>query len=69
MTEEELNQAVNKLISEANEESENARMEYEKNCRKEKYCAAENRTLRSTILDAALAELKAAYDKLVLKIQ
>lgn len=69
MTEEELNQAVNKLISEANDESENARMEYEKNCRKEKYRAAENRTLRSTILDAALAELKAAYDKLVLKIQ
>ena len=69
MTEEEFNQAVNKLISEANDDSENAKLEYEKNCRKEKYRAAENRTLRSTVLDAALAELKDMYDKLVLKIQ
>ena len=69
MTEEEFNQAVNKLISEANDDSENAKLEYEKNCRKEKYRAAENRTLRSTVLDAALAELKDTYDKLVLKIQ
>lgn len=69
MTDEELNTAVNKLISEANEDSEDAKLEYEENCRKVRYRAAENRTLRSSILDSALAELKETYDRLVQRIQ
>ena len=69
MTDEELNTAVNKLISEANEDSEDAKLEYEENCRKARYRAAENRTLRSSILDSALEKLKETYDRLVQRIQ
>ena len=69
MTQEELDKAVNKLISEANEESAAAKAEYEKQCLDAKNGAIERRVLRSGILQDALAELKEAYDALVLKLQ
>ena len=55
MTQEELDKAVNKLISEANEESAAAKAEYEKQCLDAKNGAIERRVLRSGILQDALA--------------
>ena len=69
MTETEFQIAVNKLISEANEESEKAKANYEEDCRLAGYRAAENRTWRSSILEQTLQRLKTEYDALVLKIQ
>ena len=69
MTQEELDKAVNKLISEANEESAAAKAEYEKQCLDAKNGAIERRVLRSGILQDALAERKEAYDALVRKFQ
>ena len=60
MTQEELDKAVNKLISEANEESAAAKAEYEKQCLDAKNGAIERRVLRSGILQDALAARKAA---------
>lgn len=69
MTEAEVNAAVEKLVAAANEESEKASREYEEDCRQKRYDAAENRTLRSSMLEEALATLKADYDALLKKIQ
>lgn len=69
MTQEEFDAAVNKLIARANEQSGEAKAEYDEDCLAAKFGAMERRTLRSSILQNALDELKAAYDALVLKIQ
>lgn len=69
MTQEEFDKAVNKLIEEANEESESAKKRYEADCRAERDRALSRRIFRSTVLDAVLATLKEEYDALVLKIQ
>lgn len=69
MTEEELNKAVDKLISEANEESEAAKAEYEEACRSIRFRLLERRAYRSSILENALDALKEEYDGAVLKIQ
>ena len=69
MTEEEVNAAVDKLVSAANEESEKASREYEEACRQKRYAAAENRTLRSSSLEGALVVLKSDYEALLEKIQ
>ena len=69
MTAEELEQAINKLIAEANEESEQAKREYEADCLAEKNRALARRIFRSSILEKLLETLKADYDALVLKIQ
>ena len=69
MTAEELEQAINKLIAEANEESEQAKREYEADCLAEKNRALARRTFRSSILEKLLETLKADYDALILKIQ
>lgn len=69
MTADELEQAVNKLISEANAESEKAKKEYESDCLAEKNRALARRMFRSTILEDLLAYLKTEYDALVLRIQ
>ncbi len=69
MTAEELEKAIEKLISEANEESEQAKREYEADCLAEKNRALARRAFRSSILEKLLETLKADYDALVLKIQ
>ena len=69
MTQEEFDKAVNKLIEEANEESESAKKRYEADCRAERDRALSRHIFRSTVLDAVLATLKEEYDALVLKIQ
>ena len=69
MTEEEVNAAVEKLVAAANEESEEAVREYEEACRQKVYAAAENRTLRSSILTGALAQLKEDNEARLKKIQ
>lgn len=69
MTQEELTAAVNKLIAEANEESEKARRTMEEDCLEATYRAAENRTLASSALQEELEILQSDYDALVHKIQ
>lgn len=69
MTEEEVNAAVEKLVTAANEESEKAVREYEEACRQKRYAAAENRTLRSSFLEEALALLKEDNEATLKKIQ
>lgn len=69
MTEEEVNAAVEKLVAAANEESEKAVREYEEACRQKQYAAAENRTLRSSFLEEALALLKEDNEATLKKIQ
>lgn len=69
MTEEEVNAAVEKLVAAANEESEKAVREYEEACRQKRYAAAENRTLRSSFLEEALALLKEDNEATLKKIQ
>lgn len=69
MTEEEVNAAVEKLVAAANEESEKAVREYEEACRQKRYGAAENRTLRSSFLEEALALLKEDNEATLKKIQ
>ena len=64
MTAEELEKAIEKLISEANEESEQAKREYEADCLAEKNRALARRTFRSSILEKLLETLKADYDAL-----
>ena len=69
MAEEEVNAAVEKLVAAANEESEKAVREYEEACRQKRYAAAENRTLRSSLLEEALALLKEDNEATLKKIQ
>ena len=69
VTDAELNAAAQKLIEEANAESEAALAEYERDCLSARFRLLERGTYRSSILQDSLNELRAAYDKLVLRIQ
>ena len=69
MTAEELDTAVDKLIGEANENSEDAKRDYEEKVLDAKFTALENRTYRSDIYELTLAELKEEYEEKVECIQ
>lgn len=69
MTAEELEKAVNKLIAEANEDSERAKKEYGQDVLAARFAALERRTYRSDVLERTLAALQADYDARVRKIQ
>lgn len=69
MTAEELETAVNKLIAEANEDSEQAKKAYEREVLSARFAALANRTYRSDVLERALAALQTDYDARVRKIQ
>ena len=59
---EKLEAAVQKLIEEANAESAAALAEYEEDCLSARFRLLEKGTYRSSILQDALNELRAAYD-------
>lgn len=63
VTDAELNAAAQKLIEEANAESEAALAEYERDCLSARFRLLERGTYRSSILQDSLNELRAAYDK------
>lgn len=69
MTPEELEEAVEKLINEANKESENARLDYEDKVLEQKYSAIAKRIARSSILQGALERLKKELDEITARIQ
>ncbi len=69
MTAEELEKAVNKLIAEANEDSERAKKEYGQDVLAARFAALERRTYRSDVLERTLTALQADYDARVRKIQ
>ena len=68
-TADQLEEAAQKLIEEANTESAAALEEYEEDCFSVRFRLLENGTYRSSILQDALNELRAAYDARVLRIQ
>ena len=69
MTAEELEKAGNKLIAEANEDSERAKKEYGQDVLAARFAALERRTYRSDVLERTLTALQADYDARVRKIQ
>ena len=69
MTGSELEQAIARLIDDANMQTENAKAAYEQGVLRAKYDAVERRAYRSCALAQELAELRAEYDTLVLRIQ
>ena len=69
VTDAELNAAAQKLIEEANAESEAALASYEEDCLRMRFRLLERGTYRSSILSDALHELRADYDAQVLRIQ
>ena len=69
MTQEELEVAVNRLIAEANADSEEAKKKYDAAVLDAKFTALENRMWRSDMLEEQLASLEAEYESVVLRIQ
>ena len=69
MTQEELEVAVNRLIAEANADSEEAKKKYDAAVLDAKFTALENRMWRSDMLEEQLASLVAEYESVVLRIQ
>ena len=69
MTTEELEEAIERLIEEANVQTAEAKADYERNVLDAKYGAVERRTGRGCALEQELEELREAYDALILRIQ
>ena len=69
MTTEELEEAIERLIEEANVQTAEAKADYERNVLDAKYGAVERRTCRGCALEQELEELREAYDALILRIQ
>ncbi len=69
MTSEELEEAIGRLIDEANVQTEDAKAEYGRAVLQAKCGAVARRAYRSSALEQELARLRAAYDTLVLRIQ
>ena len=69
MTAEEMDAAVEKLIDESNEQSLQARRDFEEDTLQAKYKAMRQRTFRSSVLQNVLARIREAYEELVQKIQ
>ena len=69
MTGSELEEAIARLIEEANVQTEEAKADYEAGVLRAEYGAAERRMYRSCALEQEIAELRAAYDTRILRIQ
>ena len=69
MTGSELEEAIARLIEEANVQTEEAKADYETGVLRAEYGAAERRMYRSCALEQEIAELRAAYDTRILRIQ
>ena len=69
MTGSELEEAIARLIEEANIQTEEAKADYEAGVLRAEYGAAERRMYRSCALEQEIAELRAAYDTRILRIQ
>ena len=69
MTSEELQEAIDRLIGEANVQTEEVKAAYERDVLQAKHAALSRRIFRSCILEEELAQLREAYEALVLRIQ
>lgn len=69
MTAEEMDAAVEKLIDESNEQSLQARRDFEEDTLQAKYKAMRQKTFRSSVLQNVLERIRETYEELVQKIQ